>query len=606
MRREEIRNIAIIAHVDHGKTTLVDVLLRQSGVFRENQQVAERVMDSNDLERERGITILAKNTAVTYGGVRINIVDTPGHADFSGEVERTLTMVDGVLLVVDAAEGPMPQTRYVLRKALEAGLEPVVVLNKIDRADARVAEVEDAVLELFLDLDASEEQLAYPVIYASARQGIATSVKGETGTDLRPLFESVLKRIPPPEGDPEAPLQMLVSTVDYDPYLGRIAVGRISQGRLTPGPAVALCRRDGGVERGKVAKLFLYDGLERVIVEEAAVGDIVALAGLEDVNIGDTVTAPEAPVALSVIQVDEPTLAMAFRVNDSPMAGREGQFVTSRHLRDRLFREAEQDVSLRVEETDSPDEFRVAGRGQLHLSILLENLRRAGYELAVSRPEVIYKEEHGERLEPLELLVVEVPQEHMGAVMEQMGQRRGELLNMSTVKGDTLRLEFEVPARGLIGFRSDFLTATRGFGTMHHIFSGYSSYRGDIPGRSRGSLVALEAGEATAYALHALEDRGTFFIRPGAKVYMGMVLGEHTRESDLDVNVCKKKHVTNMRSATADEAVRLQEPRMLSLDESLEFLGADEYLEVTPKSLRLRKAVLDPAMRRVARKTHGA
>lgn len=600
-RRSDLRNVALVAHVDHGKTTLVDAMLRQSGVFRANQQVVERVLDSNDLERERGITILAKNTAVIHGGVRINIVDTPGHADFSGEVERTLTMVDGVLLLVDAVEGPMPQTRYVLRKALEAGLVPLVVLNKIDRADARPAEVEDAVLELFLDLDAAEDQLEYPVLYASARRGVAGTDPLDPGTDLEALFRAILERIPSPEGDPQAPLQMLVSSVDYDPYLGRIAVGRISHGRVIPGEPVALCRRDGAVVRGKPAKVFLYAGLERVEVAAAHAGDIVALAGLEDVNVGDTVAAADDPVPLGLLRVDEPTLAMTFRVNDSPLAGREGRYVTSRHLRERLAREAEQDVSLRVEDTGSPDEFRVAGRGQLHLSILLENLRRAGYELAVSRPEVICKQEHGQLLEPLELLVAEVPQELMGAVMELLGRRRGELLEMSTAR-DLLRLEFEVPSRGLIGLRSEFLSATRGLGTMHHVFSGYSPHRGELPGRLRGSLVALEAGEVTAWALHALADRGTFFIRPGTRVYPGMVVGEHTREADLEVNVCKKKHVTNMRSATADEAIRLPDPRLLSLDEALEFLGPDELLEVTPQHLRLRKAVLDSAARRSLRK----
>lgn len=597
MRREDLRNIAIIAHVDHGKTTLVDVMLRQAGIFRENERVVERVMDSNELERERGITILAKNTSVMYRGVTINIVDTPGHADFSGEVERILTMVDGALLVVDAAEGPMPQTRYVLRKALEVNLKPIVVLNKIDRADARAKEVVDEVLELFMDLDANEEQLDFPLLYASARDGLATADLGVPGSDLQPLFETILASIPAPQGDPDGILQMLCTTLDYDDYQGRLAIGRIAQGTVVAGQAAAVCRRDGTLTRGKINKVYITKGLERLAVDSATIGDIVAVTGFADINIGETLSAAENPAALPVLHVDEPTLVMTFRVNDSPFAGQEGQFVTSRHLRERLMRELERNVSLKVEETDSPDSFRVLGRGELHLSILIETMRREGYELAVSKPEVLFKEEDGVLMEPLELLLVDVPEEYVGVVMEEIGRRRGELLNMAPGGAGGMRLEFEIPARGLIGVRSELLTATHGYGTMNHLFSGYGHFRGEVPARTHGSLVAAEDGVATPYALHALEDRGIFFIGPGTKVYKGMVTGEHTRDNDIEVNVCKKKHVTNVRSSTSDEGIRLTPPHILSLEEAIEFIAPDELLEVTPQNLRVRKDILDPGAR---------
>lgn len=602
MERKHLRNVAIIAHVDHGKTTMVDVMLRQSGIFRDNQKVQERVMDSNDLERERGITILAKNTAVMYGDVKINIVDTPGHADFGGEVERILTMVDGALLVVDAAEGPMPQTRYVLKKALEVGLKPIVVINKIDRPDGRPAEVIDELLDLFIDLGADEDQLEFPVLYASGRQGWASTSLEELSETVEPLFKAILQEIPAPVGDSEAPLQILATSLDYDEYLGRIVIGRIQQGTLTSGQNVGLSRRDGTLERAKVAKVFVQQGLERELVETASVGEIVAITGISDINIGETITSFENPAPLPVLHVDEPTLAMTFQVNDAPFAGKEGQFVTSRHIRDRLFRELERNVSLRVEPTESPDRFLVSGRGELHLSILIETMRREGFELGVSKPQVIYREVSGVKEEPLEYLVVDVPEEFVGTVMERLGSRRADLKNMNPNGSGLMRLEFEIPARGLIGFRSEFLTETKGYGIMNHVFAGYVPYKGDIPGRSRGSIIASEQGESTTYAINNLSDRGSFFIEPGTKVYAGMIIGEYTREQDIEVNVCKKKHVSNVRSATAEENVRLTPPRLLSLEQAIEFMADDELLEITPKSLRLRKAILDPTERARASK----
>lgn len=598
MKRTDLRNVAIIAHVDHGKTTLVDGLLRQSGTFRANEQVAERVMDSHDLERERGITILSKNTAITYKGVRINIVDTPGHADFSGEVERIMTMVDGCLLVVDAAEGPMAQTKFVLRKAMEAGLKPVVVINKIDRSDRRIAEVEDMILDLFIELGADDDQLEYPVLYASARKGIATYRLEEEGKDLQPILDTILERIPCPEGDPDAPLQAMVTSLDYDEYVGRVAIARVRQGTVRAGQQVAVAKLDGSVVRFRAAQLFGFHGLKRVPTEEATVGDIIAMTGLEDVNIGETITDPENPQPLPPIKVDEPTLQMTFRTNDSPFAGQEGKYVTSRHLRARLFKELERNVALRVEETDSPDVFIVSGRGELHLSILIETMRREGYELAVSKPRVIFRyDEAGNKLEPLEQLIIDVPEEYMGAVMEALGIRKAEMTNMVNHGNGNVRLEFIIPARGLVGFRSEFLTMTRGYGVMHHMFHGYGPYRGEIPTRQRGSLVASETGTATQYALYQIQERGTLFIEPGTEVYVGMVVGENSRGQDMDVNVCKTKHLTNIRAAGADEKLLLDPPRKLTLEEALEQIADDELVEITPKSIRLRKQYLDPAIR---------
>ncbi|BDG59091.1 translational GTPase TypA [Caldinitratiruptor microaerophilus] len=598
MKRSDLRNVAIIAHVDHGKTTLVDGLLRQSGVFRPGEPVQERVLDTNELERERGITILAKNTAVQYRGVKINIVDTPGHADFSGEVERILSMVDGALLVVDAFEGPMAQTKYVLRKALEARLVPIVVLNKMDRPDARPREVLDAVLELFIELGADDQQIDFPVVYASARRGTASLSPDDPGRDLEPLFRTIIDHVPAPEGDPDGPLQLLVTTLDYDEYVGRVAIGRIARGRIGPGQAVSICRRDGRTDRGRTLQVFTFAGLRRVAVESATVGDIVAVTGLESVQIGETISDPENPQPLPVVHVDEPTLTMTFRTSDSPFAGRDGQYVTSRHLRERLFRELERNVALRVEETDDPDVFQVSGRGELHLAILIETMRREGYELAVSRPEVITRRgPDGQLLEPIETLIVDIPEAYLGVVMEKVGARRGELVHMTASGEGQLRLEFTVPARGLIGYRAEFLTDTRGYGVMHHLFHGYGPYRGDIPGRSRGSAVASETGTATTYALYNLQERVTFFITPGTEVYQGMVVGEHARENDIDVNVCKTKHLTNIRSSTQEQTLRLEPPRLLTLEQALEWIKADELVEVTPKAIRVRKRYLDPIVR---------
>ena len=596
----KLRNVAIIAHVDHGKTTLVDAMLKQSHIFRANEQVAERVMDSNAIERERGITILSKNTAVMYKDIKINIVDTPGHADFGGEVERVLNMVDGVLLLVDASEGPMPQTKYVLRKALEQGLKPIVVINKIDRPDQRIDDVYDEVLELFMELGADDDQLDFPVVYAIARDGIAKLELDDESDSLEPLMDLLIKEIPAPQGDVEGPLQMMVTTLDSDEYVGRVAIGRIMRGKIKEGQNVVVISGDGETKE-RIGKVYVYQGLKRMEVSEAELGEIVAITGLPSASIGHTVADAENPEALPSINIDEPTLSMTFGVNTSPFAGREGQFVTSRHLRDRLYKETETNVSLRVEETDSPDTFKVSGRGELHLSILIETMRREGYELQIGKPEVIYKEINGQLCEPIENLTIEVPQEFMGTVMESLGTRKAELSNMTELKG-YFRLEFTIPARGLIGFRSEFLTNTKGNGIMNHVFRGYAPYKGDIPGRSRGSLVAFEQGETTPYGIYTLQDRGVMFISPNQMVYEGMIIGENTRELDMDVNPCKKKNVSNMRSSSSDEAIRLTPPRLLSLEQALEFINKDEMVEVTPESIRLRKTILDKSQRGRLRK----
>lgn len=600
MIREDIRNVAIIAHVDHGKTTLVDALLKQSHIFRENEKVAERVMDSNDLERERGITILSKNTAVMHNGVKINIVDTPGHADFGGEVERVLNMVDGVLLLVDAFEGPMPQTKYVLRKALEQKLKPIVVINKIDRPDQRVHEVEDEVLELFMELEADDDQLDFPVVYASARDGIAKLSMEDEGKDMQPLFEILLKEIPAPQGDIDGPLQFMVTTLDYDDYVGKIAVGRIVRGRMKTNQPVVIMNGES-TRKAKIGRVYTYNGLNRVETDETAMGDITAFVGIEDINIGETVADAEHPEALPAITIDEPTLGMVFSVNNSPFAGREGDYVTSRHLRDRLFKEVETNVSMKVEETESPDAFKVSGRGELHLAVLIETMRREGYELQVGKPRVIYKRINDQLCEPLEYLTIDVPQEFMGTVMENLGARKAELINMTELAG-YLRLEFIIPARGLIGFRAQFLTSTKGNGIMNHVYHGYAPFKGDIPGRTRGALVAFEDGETTPYGLNSVQDRGTLFVGPNEAVYTGRIIGENSRETDMDVNPCKKKHVTNMRSSASDEAVRLTPPRIFSLEQALEWINDDELVEVTPHSIRMRKTILDRAARAKAAK----
>ncbi|VYU18753.1 GTP-binding protein TypA/BipA [Veillonella ratti] len=600
MIREDIRNVAIIAHVDHGKTTLVDALLKQSHIFRENEKVAERVMDSNDLERERGITILSKNTAVMHNGVKINIVDTPGHADFGGEVERVLNMVDGVLLLVDAFEGSMPQTKYVLRKALEQKLKPIVVINKIDRPDQRVHEVEDEVLELFMELEADDDQLDFPVVYASARDGIAKLSMDDEGKDMQPLFEVLLKEIPAPQGDIDGPLQFMVTTLDYDDYVGKIAVGRIVRGRMRTNQQVVIMNGES-TRKAKIGRVYTYNGLNRVETDETAMGDITAFVGIEDINIGETVADAEHPEALPAIKIDEPTLSMMFSVNNSPFAGREGDYVTSRHLRDRLFKEVETNVSMKVEETDSPDSFKVSGRGELHLAVLIETMRREGYELQVGKPRVIYKRINDQLCEPLEYLTIDVPQEFMGTVMENLGVRKAELINMTELAG-YLRMEFIIPARGLIGFRAQFLTSTKGNGIMNHVYHGYAPFKGDIPSRTRGALVAFEDGETTPYGLNSVQDRGTLFVGPNEAVYTGRIIGENSRETDMDVNPCKKKHVTNMRSSSSDEAVRLTPPRIFSLEQALEWINDDELVEVTPHSIRMRKTILDRAARAKAAK----
>ena len=597
--REDLRNVAIIAHVDHGKTTLVDQLLRQSGVFRANEAVAERVMDSGDLERERGITILSKNTAVLYNDVKINIVDTPGHADFGGEVERVLQMVDGVLLLVDAFEGCMPQTRFVLKKALALGKKPLVVLNKIDRPGARPAEVVDEVLDLFIELGANDDQLDFPVCYASAREGTATLDPDVPGTDMTPLFEMILREVPAPQGDLEGPTQVLFSNIDYDDYVGRIGIGRVERGSLKVGQTVTIC---GGAEdhrqNARITKLYQFEGLKRVEHESASLGDIIAVSGIADLNIGQTACATDCVEPLPFVKIDEPTVSMLFMVNNSPFAGREGKYVTSRNLRDRLFKEVETNVAMRVEETDSADTYKVSGRGELHLSILIEQMRRQGYEFQVSRPSVIYKQDkEGHRLEPMELLMIEVPDNYVGAVMEKIGSRKAELLNMGSRESGTTHLEFKIPARGLMGYRSEFLTDTNGNGIMNHVFDGYEPYKGDIVQRQQGSLIAHETGEATGYGLFAAQDRGKMFIGPGVEVYEGMIVGASPKNEDIVVNVCKKKHVTNTRAAGSDEALKLTPPTILSLEQSLEFIADDELLEVTPKSIRMRKQILSKELR---------
>ncbi|MBO5797429.1 MAG: translational GTPase TypA [Clostridia bacterium] len=596
--RENLRNIAIIAHVDHGKTTLVDQLLRQSGVFRQNEQVAERVMDSNDLERERGITILAKNTAVMYGDTKINIVDTPGHADFGGEVERILLMVDGVLLLVDAFEGCMPQTRFVLKKALGLGKKPVVVVNKIDRDGARPDEVIDELLDLFIELGADEDQLEFPVVYASGRDGYASLDPNAREGDMTPLFEAILKEVPAPEGDTEAPLQLLFSNIDYDDYVGRIGVGRVERGTVKNGQAVTICRADGTTANARIGKLFQFEGLNRVEHESATVGDIVAVTGIADLNIGETACHPEHPEALPFVRIDEPTISMVFMVNNSPFAGQEGKFVTSRNIRDRLFKEVQTNVSMRVEETDSTDAFKVSGRGELHLSILIETMRRQGFEFAVSRPQVIYKKDKdGNLLEPMELLMIEVPEAYVGAVMEKIGVRRAEIVDMGTRDTGMSHLEFRIPARGLMGYRQQFLTDTNGNGIMNSVFDGYEPYKGEIPQRVQGSLISYESGETSSYGLFNAQDRGIMFVGAGVPVYEGMIVGESPKNEDVVVNVCKKKHVTNMRASGSDEALRLTPPTVLSLEQSLEFINDDELVEVTPKSIRLRKRILSKELR---------
>ena len=600
-KREDIRNIAIIAHVDHGKTTLVDELLKQSGVFRENQEVAERVMDSNDIERERGITILSKNTAVYYKGTKINIIDTPGHADFGGEVERVLKMVNGVILVVDAFEGAMPQTKFVLRKALELNLPVIVCINKIDRPEARPDEVIDEVLELFMDLDASDEQLDCPFVFASAKAGVAVLDLTDEERDMKPLFETILQYIPAPEGDPDADTQVLISTIDYNEYVGRIGIGKVDNGSVSVNQEVVIVNHHDPdkMRKVKISKLYEFDGLNKKDVPSASIGSIVAISGIADLSIGDTICSPENPKAIPFQKISEPTIAMQFIVNDSPFAGQEGKYVTSRHLRDRLFRELNTDVSLRVEESDNTDSFKVSGRGELHLSVLIENMRREGYEFAVSKAEVLYKkDENGKLLEPMELAYIDVPDEFTGTVIDKLSQRKGELQNMGSASGGYTRLEFRIPARGLIGYRGEFLTDTKGNGIMNTAFDGYAPYKGDIQYRKQGSLIAFETGESVTYGLYSAQERGTLFIGPGEKVYSGMVIGENAKTDDIEVNVCKTKHLTNTRSSGSDEALRLTPPRILSLEQALDFIDTDELLEVTPDNLRIRKKILDPKMRK--------
>ena len=596
-KRENLRNVAIIAHVDHGKTTLVDELLKQSGTFRENEQVQERVMDSNDLERERGITILSKNTAVHYKNTKINIVDTPGHADFGGEVERILTMVDGVLLLVDAFEGCMPQTRFVLKKALNLKKKVLVVVNKIDRPGARPSEVIDEVLDLFIELGADEDQIEFPVVYASAKDGYSSLDPDVREGDMRPLLDAILEHISAPEGDIDGPLQILFSSLDYDDYIGRIGVGRVERGKILRGENVVLCKQDGKQENVKISRLYQFEGLKRVEVDSAMIGDIVCVSGIADLNIGETACDPECIEPLPFVKIDEPTISMNFIVNDSPFAGREGKFVTSRNLRDRLFKEVETNVSMRVEETDSTDTFKVSGRGELHLSILIETMRRQGYEFQVSRPEVIYKTINGQLCEPMELLIIEVPEQYVGSVIEKLGSRKGELENMGSRNGGATHLEFKIPARGLIGYRSEFMTDTNGNGIMNQLFAGYEPYKGDIQTRERGSIVVHETGTSTGYGLFNTQDRGRLFIGPGVEVYEGMIVGECSRNEDIVCNVCKKKQMTNTRAAGSDDALRLVPHSTLSLEQSMEFIKDDELLEVTPESLRLRKRVLSKEQR---------
>ncbi|MEI3176144.1 MULTISPECIES: translational GTPase TypA [unclassified Candidatus Paralachnospira] len=603
MKREDVRNIAIIAHVDHGKTTLVDELLKQSGVFRANQEVVERVMDSNDIERERGITILSKNTAVTYKDVKINIIDTPGHADFGGEVERVLKMVNGVILVVDAFEGPMPQTKFVLQKALDLDLSVIVCINKIDRPEARPKEVIDEVLELLLELDASDEQLDCPFVYASAKGGYATLELDDEKKDMKPLFDTILEHIPAPEGDPEADTQILISTIDYNEYVGRIGVGKVDNGSIKVNQEVALVNHHDPdkFKKVKVSRLYEFDGLDKVEVTEAGIGSIVAISGIADLHIGDTLCSPENPVAIPFQKISEPTIAMHFMVNDSPLAGQEGKYVTSRHLRDRLFRELNTDVSLRVEETEDADRFKVSGRGELHLSVLIENMRREGYEFAVSKAEVIYKQdEKGRKLEPMELVYIDVPEEFSGTVIQKLSLRKGELQGMSPSGTGYTRMEFSIPSRGLIGYRGDFMTDTKGNGIMNQLFDGYAPYKGDIQYRRQGSLIAFETGESVTYGLFNAQERGNLFIGPGEKVYAGMVVGTSPKTEDIEVNVCKTKHLTNTRSSGSDDALKLVPPVIMSLEQALDFIDTDELLEVTPEHLRLRKKILDSRMRKRA------
>ena len=602
-KREDVRNIAIIAHVDHGKTTLVDELLKQSGVFRENQEVAERVMDSNDIERERGITILSKNTAVTYNGVKINIIDTPGHADFGGEVERVLKMVNGVILVVDAFEGAMPQTKFVLRKAMELKLPVIVCINKIDRPEARAEEVIDEVLELLIDLGASDEQLDCPFVYASAKNGVAALEISDEMKDMKPLFEAIINHIPAPKGDVNAPAQALISTIDYSEYLGRIGIGKIENGVLRVNDEVVVLNMHNAETQKKVriTKLYEFQGLQRVEVKEASVGNIVALSGIENIMIGDTICSPEKPEPLPFVKISEPTLAMNFSVNDSPFAGQEGKYVTSRQIRDRLFKELNTDVSLRVEDTDNLDSVKVSGRGELHLSILIETLRREGYEFQVSKPEVLFREINGKKCEPMEAVTIDVPEEFVGNVIEKLGSRKGEMTNMYPAKGGYTRLEFSIPARGLIGYRSEFMTDTKGNGIMNSLFDGYEPYKGDIVTRSQGSLVAFESGEAITYGLYNAQERGDLFIGAGTKVYEGMVVGRNARADDMDINVCKKKQLTNTRASGSDDALKLTPHITMSLEQCMEFISDDELLEVTPQNLRMRKKILDNTQRRKAK-----
>ena len=602
-KREDVRNIAIIAHVDHGKTTLVDELLKQSGVFRENQEVAERVMDSNDIERERGITILSKNTAVTYKNTKINIIDTPGHADFGGEVERVLKMVNGAILVVDAFEGVMPQTKFVLKKALALKLPVIVCVNKIDRPEARCNEVVDEVLELFMDLDATDEQLDCPFIFASAKSGVSGLDPEHIEPNMMPLFEAILNYIPAPEGDPEAGTQVLISTIDYNEYVGRIGVGKVDNGVIKINQEVVIVNANEPekMQKVKVSALYEYDGLRKVNVKEATIGAIVAVSGIADIHIGDTICSPDHPEPIPFQKISEPTIAMQFMVNDSPLAGQEGKFVTSRHLRDRLFKELNTDVSLRVEETESTECFKVSGRGELHLSVLIENMRREGYEFAVSKAEVLYHEDSkGRKTEPMEIAYIDVPDEFTGTVIEKLGQRKGELQNMTPSTGGYTRLEFSIPARGLIGYRGEFMTDTKGNGIINTIFDEYAPYKGDIQYRKQGSLIAFESGESITYGLYNAQERGTLFIGAGEKVYAGMVVGQNGKPEDVEINVCKKKQLTNTRASGSDEALRLTPPKVLSLEQALEFIDTDELLEITPKSLRIRKKILDPTLRKRA------
>lgn len=600
MNNEKIRNIAIIAHVDHGKTTLVDALLKQSHIFRDNEQVQERVMDSNDIEKERGITILSKNTSVMYKDIKINIVDTPGHADFGGEVERVLKTVDGVLLLVDAFEGPMPQTREVLKKSLALNLKPIVVINKIDRPGANPDKVVDQVIELFIELDANDEQLDFPVVYASAKNGIGKMNLSDETTDLNCLFETIINEIKPPKCEIEGPMQMLVSNIDYDDYVGRIAVGRVERGSVKAGMPVSVCKKDDKVTNGRVVKLYTHVGLKREETDEVKAGDIIAISGISDINIGETICDYDHPEKIDFVDIDEPTVSMTFSVNNGPFAGKEGQFITSRHIRDRLFKELERNVSLRVKETDSPDSFEVSGRGELHLSVLIENMRREGFELLVSRPKVIYKEINGQKCEPIERLIVNVPDESIGTVIEKLGQRKAEMVNMEPAEDGHTKIEFKIPARGLIGYRTEFLTDTKGVGIMNHVFDCYEPFKGDVLSRVRGTIVAFEPGKAVTYGLYNAQDKGDLFIGAGTEVYEGMIVGLNSRNDDLAINVCKEKHLTNTRASGSDDALRLVPPIQFSLEKAIEFIQDDELVEVTPKSIRLRKKILGSKEREIA------